>query len=153
MVKNEIRPATLEDCHLLIQWANSQDSLRWKKLSKNKISERDHNKWLRSRLSDTTTQISIIITNGVPSGQVRLEKTDDFVYVDIFTKADVRQKGIASFALNSSIKNYTKCFGGQLFCAVVHSENIASKKLFLKNGFQQDANETGEWFKFFKVIR
>lgn len=151
MIKSELRPAMLEDSDLLIQWANSFDSLQWKKCTTGKISAREHNKWFRSRLLDPATQISIIMSNNVPSGQVRLEKINKYVYVDIYVDVNLRRDGIASYALKRSIKNYTDCFGSHVFYAIVHSDNISSKKLFLRNGFQQDKNRAGKWLKLCKM--
>ena len=115
MVNRDIRLATLADGALLRAWVNADDSLKWKKDTKNLISTDEHLTWLHSRLADPYTQIWIALHDGTPSGQVRLEKKGDFVYVDIYVVAEARGSGLASFALNESINRYTKPLGSKNF--------------------------------------
>ena len=151
MANLDIRPAILADGALLCAWVNADDSLRWKKNTKNLISTDEHLAWLHSRLADPFTQIWIAMHDGTPSGQVRLEKKGDFVYVDIYVVTGARGTGLASFALNESINRYTKLFGSNRFCAIVNAKNEKSEKLFLKNGFHKDEDETGYWLKFIRL--
>ena len=120
---------------------------------KYKILTEEHAEWFQSRLADPVTQIWIISDDDAPSGQVRLEKKGDLVYVDIYVVAGARGTGLASFALNESITRYTKHFGSQKFCAIVNPKNEMSEKLFVKNGFQKDAYEPENWLRFIRVER
>ena len=115
MINRDIRLATLADGALLRAWVNTDDSLKWKKDTKNLISTDDHLAWLHSRLADPFTQIWIVLHDGTPSGQVRLEKKGDLVYVDIYVVAGVRGTGLASFALNEWINHYIKQFESENF--------------------------------------
>ena len=151
MANQDIRLATLADGALLRAWVNADDSLKWKKDTKNLISTDEHLAWLHARLADPLTQIWIAVHDSTSSGQVRLEKKGDFVYVDIYVVAGVRGTGLASLALNESINRYTKLFGSQKFCAIVNPENEMSEKLFLKNGFHKDEDEPSYWLKFIRV--
>ena len=151
MINRDSRLATLADGALLRAWVNADDCLKWKKDTKNLISTDDHLTWLHSRLADPFTQIWIALHDGTSSGQVRLEKKGDFVYVDIYVVAEARGSGLASFALNESISRYTKPLGSKTFCAIVNPENKMSEKLFLKNGFYKAVDETGYWLKFIRV--
>ena len=153
MVKRDIRLATLADLALMHEWVNAEDSLVWKKNTKHTISNEEHAEWFQSRLADPATQIWIILSDVAPSGQVRLEKKGDLVYVDIYVVAGARGTGLASFALNESINRYTKLFGSQKFCAIVNPENEMSEKLFVKNEFQKDEYELENWSRFIRVER
>ena len=153
MVNRNIRPATFADGALLRAWANADDSLKWKRDTKKLISTEEHLAWLHLRLADPFTQIWIALQDGTPSGQVRLEKKSDFVYVDIYVVAGARGLGLASFALNESINRYSKLFGSKIFCAIVHCENEISEKLFVKNGFLKDEYEPENWFRFILGVR
>ena len=153
MVKRDIRLAALADLALMHEWVNTDDSLKWKKDTKDIISKEDHKEWFQSRCADPVTQIWIILNNETPSGQVRLEKKGDLVYVDIYVVAGVRGTGLAGFALNESINRYTKLFGSQKFCAIVSPKNEMSKKLFVKNGFHKDEYGSGNWLRFMRVVR
>ena len=151
MVKRDIRLATLADLALMHEWVNAEDSLVWKKNTKHIISNEEHAEWFQSRLADLATQIWIILSDVAPSGQVRLEKKGDLVYVDIYVVAGVRGKGLAGFALNESINRYTKRFGSQKFCAIVNAENETSKKLFEQNGFHKVTGKSDLWLQFVRV--
>jgi RimJ/RimL family protein N-acetyltransferase len=151
MINRDIRPATLADGALLRAWVNADDSLKWKKDTKNLISTDDHLTWLHSRLADSYTQIWIALHDGTPSGQVRLEKKRDFVYVDIYVVEEARGTGLASFALNESINRYTKLFGTQKFCAIVNHNNKISEKLFVKNEFREVTGKSACWLQFVRV--
>ena len=152
MVNRDIRPATLADGTLLRAWVNADDSLIWKKDTENLISTTEHLAWLHSRLADPFTQIWVALHDGTPSGQVRLEKKGDFVYVDVYVVAEARGTGLASFALNESISRYTKPLGSQTFCAIVNPKNEMSENLFLKNGFHKAEDEPDYWLKFMRVV-
>ena len=153
MVKRDIRLATLADLALMHNWVNAEDSLKWKKDTKHIISIEEHAEWFQLRLADPVTQIWIILDDDAPSGQVRLEKKGELVYVDIYVIAGVRGTGLASFALNESINRYTKLFGNKKFCAIVSPENKMSEKLFVKNGFHRDEYELENWLRFIRVER
>ena len=153
MVKRDIRLATLADLALMHEWVNSDDSLKWKKDTQHIISMEEHAEWFQSRLTDPVTQIWIILDDNTPSGQVRLEKKSDLVYVDIYVVEGVRGTGLAGFALNESINRYTKLFGNQKFCAIVNPENEMSERLFVKNGFHKDKYEPENWLRFIRVER
>ena len=151
MTNRDIRMATIADGALLRVWVNADDNLKWKKDTENLISTDEHLAWLHSRLADPFTQIWIALNDGMPSGQVRLEKKGDFVHVDIYVVGNVRGSGLASFALNEAINRYTKLFGIGKFCAIVNPKNKISEKLFLKNGFHKDEDDTAYWLKFIRV--
>ena len=153
LVKRDIRLAALADLALMHEWVNADDSLKWKKDTKHIISKEEHKEWFQSRRADPVTQIWIILDDNAPSGQVRLEKKGDLVYVDIYVVAGVRGTGLAGFALSESINRYTKLFGSQKFCAIVNPENEMSKKLFVKNGFDKAEYEPENWVRFIRVER
>ena len=153
MVKRNIRLATLADLALMHEWVNAEDSLKWKKDTKHIISREEHAEWFQLRFADPVTRIWIILDDDAPSGQVRLEKKGDLVFVDIYVVAGVRGTGLASFVLNESINRYTKLFGSQKFCAIASPENEMSEKLFVKNGFQKDEYELENWIRFIRVER
>ena len=147
-----LRPATLKDAQFLFDWVTSEDSLKWKRQTQGSISSEGHNAWLESQFEKKMTQIWIIVLNKVPSGQVRLEKKNDTVYIDIYVVEKARRTGVASRALNASIKRYTESFGDQRYCAIVHRNNTGSQNLFIKNGFQQKKAESSNWLKFLPVV-
>ena len=109
MANQDIRLATLADAALLLAWVNTDDSLKWKKNTKNLISTDEHLTWLKKKV---------------------------ILFTWIFMLSQKRGgSGLASFALNESISRYTKPLGSNTFCAIVNTENEMSEKLFLKMGF------------------
>ena len=150
MLKRDIRPATLADLALMHEWVNADDSLKWKKDTKHVISREEHTDWIQSCLADPVTQIWIILDDDAPSGQVRLEKKGDLVYVDIYVVAGARGQGIASAALECAIANYKSAHGNHVFFAIVHVENKSSQKLFIKSRFNPIESGDADWLKYIR---
>lgn len=142
-----IRTATLQDSKLLLRWVNAADSLNWKKITKTAISSGAHHKWLISRLNKPDTGIWIILSNGLPAGQIRLEPQGEEVNTDIYIEANKRGKGIASVALQQALQHYCRKFGPKKFKAIVHRQNKASKILFLKNNFNIVVDSDTDWLE------
>lgn len=152
-IKSEIRPATLQDSAMLFGWVNSEDGLRWKRVTDRPIFYDEHVVWLKTCLATATTKVWIILHNSLASGQIRLEKKHETVFIDIFVKREARDLGLGSFSLNAAINDYTQNFGGNIFCAMVHVENGASKKLFQKNGFTQVTKKSHDWLQYTRVVQ
>ena len=123
MVKRDIRLATLADLALMHEWVNADDSLKWKKDTKHKISKEEHAEWFQSRLADPVTQIWIILDDDAPSGQVRLEKKGDLVYAVIIRTKNflLRKNGLKIKFFTNSVVLLNKQFlplGSRIFTSL-----------------------------------
>ena len=74
MINRDIETGYISRWGIAASVVNTDDSLKWKKDTKNLISTDDHLTWLHSRFADPFTQIWIALHDGTLSGQVRLEK-------------------------------------------------------------------------------
>ena len=148
----KLRAATIDDSHILLMWANSADSLKWKKNTQELISSEHHEQWLKTSLSNKETALWMILRAEQPIGQVRLEKKIDGVHADIYLSEDNRGKGYAKTALNDAIDIYCDFFGPQKFIAVVHKNNKKSQNLFAKNFFKAVDKKNCEWLHFTRTV-
>ena len=129
------RLARKEDEKLLLNWANDP-LVRSNGFNKEKISEINHRMWLYSRLKDKKNCKFYIVENedGIPFGQVRLDKKNGQWYIN-FSLADfARGKKLGTVLLErifDKFKNQEKVE----FIAEVKQGNIASCRVFERIGF------------------
>ena len=148
-----LRKATQADSANLLTWANEKDSLRWKKKTEKRIEEQTHTRWLSSRISDPSCELWIITIDPQKDiGQIRIDKNGKQVFIDIYLDQNHRGNGIAGWSLNKAIDLYRAAHNCRSFHALVHRENCASLKLFMRNGFINQNNEFGDWFTLVKTI-
>ena len=148
-----LREVTQADSNKLLTWANRKDSLKWKKKTKKRIDEWTHSEWLCSRISDTSCELWIIeISPQKAIGQVRIDKHGKQVFIDIYLDQNHRGNGIASWSLNKAIDLYFAAHNCRSFYALVHRENGASLKLFMRNGFIHQDDDFGDWVTLVKTI-
>ena len=147
-----LRPATIKDSAMLLSWANSLDSLKWKQNTFAAITPDNHQKWLKVILSNKAATLWIILAGEKAVGQVRLEKKIDIVHADIYVERESRGKGHAYQALKIAIDKYCATFGSNKFTAVIHKDNKESQNLFKKHRFVLVEQSDDEWLYFEKLF-
>jgi RimJ/RimL family protein N-acetyltransferase len=130
-----LRPAVDSDASLLFKFVNEPDSLAWKIRTAALISWDEHTKWLELRLKNHNCRIWIIVLDNTAVGQIRLEKSDHTVEIDIYVAQQFRKQNIASQALSFAVKCSQSRWRGLPLSALVKPNNNASIKLFEKAGF------------------
>jgi RimJ/RimL family protein N-acetyltransferase len=126
-----LRPATPEDSDLLYGW---QCEPATRKFMRNPAVPplRDHQQWFLSRLSDLDCLFNIIVCDDIPSGSLRLDRTDAGAFeISIVIGSAFQGQGIALAAL---------ALAGRLVPeaaleAEVIAGNIRSEALFTRAGF------------------
>jgi RimJ/RimL family protein N-acetyltransferase len=136
-----IRSVTMADASQLLEWVNSPDSLKWKRLTSDKTSKEAHERWLAKQLSDPESFIWAIEYEGRPVGQVRLQRRGSAFIVDIFIAACDRHRGFASSAVEAAIAEMRRSHPGSDVLAEVHENNLASRRLFELIGFRLAGRE------------
>ena len=137
-----LRPAKLQDKHLLFKWVNSNDSIKFKIKTNKKINFIDHEGWLIERLKDKDTYIWIIEDNNIPVGQIRFQHSGDNYYdVDIFVIDKVRKTGLASKALMKAEKKTNI----KPLRAVVKKNNHLSYLFFIRNSYSLFSENAEFW--------
>ncbi|MGE4218188.1 MAG: GNAT family N-acetyltransferase [Alphaproteobacteria bacterium] len=134
-----MRPATTADADRLFEWVNRPDSLAGKLRTTGPIPYDAHRHWFDRRLADPACRIRIIERNGVPMGQLRLERRDEGYEVDIYVDAACRHEGLAQGALTRAIAELRTDEPSSVLIATVRTENRASRHLFERLGFHLEA--------------
>lgn len=133
------REVEMKDKKQLIEWRNEEE-VRYNSFRKEKIEERDHEKWLKAGLKNKR-RIQLIFEykkNSLPVGQIRFDisETND-VEIDISIEKGLRGLGIGKIILGKGCQHVINKWGhGIRFLAKVKHNNEASKKLFKSLGFK-----------------
>lgn len=129
-----VRKAMPEDVDILFQWANDL-STRNNAFNTAPIPYENHLKWFYTTLNNPNRIQLIFVCKEVPVGQFRIDIEDRIGEIDYSIAPEFRGKGYGTVMCEKAIE-YIKSIGtvDRLF-AQVKTENIASKKCFKKNGF------------------
>lgn len=131
----EIRPACAEDGDLLFSWRNDERTRRYFR-NPAQLTFAEHIKWFGRILADKTKKLLILSRGGVPVGCVRFDLLNSLANVSIYLDPSLQGQGIGGrvlcvamdwlYALHPEIT---------LIDAEVHSDNVASAKMFLRCGY------------------
>lgn len=130
-----LREASEDDDRLLFDWVNHPDSLEGKLLTETEIDWDTHAGWLGRRLDDQDSAIWIAEVAGKPVGQVRVEKRQSGLEVDVFLAPEARGAGIACQMIEQAAGECASLWPGVPLIARVRPENMASRRLFARAGF------------------
>lgn len=131
----KLRPAAPEDAGLLLAWRNDPVT-RNMSFEQDEITLAEHERWLRSKLADSTCDIWIGEVDGVPVGQVRLDADGEAdAVVSISVAPGARGRGLGRALLLAGLARRTT--DGRLVRAHVLSANEASLRLFRSCGFAE----------------
>ena len=129
-----LRKATLEDAEIILKWRN--DSLtREYSFSKEVIDTESHFKWFKKRNSDRNCYIWILIADEERVGQIRVEAIDHVGEIHYVIAPEQRGKGYGKRIL-SLVEEKVSAEIKEL-CGIVKAENIASRRCFLTNGYEE----------------
>jgi RimJ/RimL family protein N-acetyltransferase len=142
-----LRRAEASDAALLLSWANSPDSLRWKRVTRRPIARVEHEGWLALRLSDPHTRLWIVERDGKAAGQVRLQGDATTCTVDIYIDNPHRRGRLASEAVIAAVNEFRASRPHLVVVAEVHADNAPSRRLFERLGFVCEADK-GEWWRY-----
>ncbi len=133
-----VRSATLADEILLLDWANDPQ-VRAQAFQSTPISPQEHGRWLGARLAQPARCRMYIVesANGIPVGQVRLDRLDAGWEISYSLDAMFRQTGLARPMLQAVLTTWRQAVGAAPVEARVKHGNPASRKVFLGLGFQQ----------------
>lgn len=137
-----LRAAQFDDWPLLLDWFNQPDSLAAKLKTNGPIGVEAHKGWLRRFLSEDAGSIFIVTLNETPIGQIRFQPDAKGQFeIDVYVIPGRRGDGVAQEALRLGMARVSEKRGPATFLAQVKTENDASRRLFLRLGFQK----AGSW--------
>ena len=130
-----VRPAAAGDGKLLFDWVNRPDSLAYKLKTEGAVAWADHQRWLEACLRDDDSAIWIGELNRQPAGQVRLQRSERGLVVDIYVDPGSRRRGVAGGLLRHAAVRAAIRWPGTPIVADVKHGNNASRTLFLAAGY------------------
>lgn len=132
-----LREANKDDIGILYQWANEK-AVRKNSFHSEPITFQNHVKWFDHMMSDSSILQYIMMEDEVPVGQIRLSINGDEAEIGYSIAPEYRGKGYGKILLDllkeEVKKNRTDI---KTFVAKVKPDNIASQKVFEKEGFIQ----------------
>lgn len=130
------RDANLDDCITYFLWANDPD-VRRNSFNGGTIPLEDHLDWFESRLRSSDTVMRLAEVDGVPVGQIRLERQAFGFLVNFSVAASARGKGLGTKLLTDAVNQVRPrgAAGGTIIRGLVKPDNEKSKKAFQRAGF------------------
>jgi RimJ/RimL family protein N-acetyltransferase len=130
-----LRLAKGEDCELLWQWRNEENTRKWS-FNIEPIPYEEHKKWFLNKLISADSIILIISEGQRDIGQVRFDKNSDgSAEVNINISTAENNKGHGSNALKIACQYAVSNFNITRVIAHIKDGNEASIKAFTKAGF------------------
>jgi UDP-2,4-diacetamido-2,4,6-trideoxy-beta-L-altropyranose hydrolase len=131
-----LRPATLGDASLLLDWRNDPVAVRFS-VTRRTVEPGEHLVWLAARLADPGTRLWIAEEDGVPAGQVRVDLEGGTGTVSIAVAPDRRGRGVGSAILRAMLIEMERDVEARRLRAVAHDENRTSIRAFERIGFRR----------------
>ena len=137
-MKLKARPATIKDKAKLLVWANNEE-IRKQSFMTEKITKKEHDKWLSNILADQNNQKLFILEklDESPCGQVRFSRTerDDWV---IHFSMDPKYRGqkLGEHLIRVGLDVFLGKEHRSRITAKVKNGNAASLRVLAKAGFQ-----------------
>lgn len=124
-----LRKATIDDADMLLGWKNEEDTRKNSILTDAVIDLFDHTMWLRKTLADPAVDFNIILDDGKPVGDVRVNPWRDEREISIRMDKKCRGRGLATQVI--------ALFRGPLV-AKIRAHNVASMRVFIANGYRPE---------------
>jgi RimJ/RimL family protein N-acetyltransferase len=132
----DLRSATLDDEDLLLKWRNDPATRR-ASFRSDEISSADHHRWFLEKLEDPDCAILVVEVDGLPVGQIRLDRVAVGVAeISIGLAAEVRGRGFGRKALLRAVPEAKRLLGACCIKALVKRGNAASLAAFASAGFR-----------------
>jgi RimJ/RimL family protein N-acetyltransferase len=130
-----LRPATAADADALLDWRNDAQT-RAMAISQEPVAPPDHRGWLRARLEDADSLLTIVEQDGVPVGTVRLDRRAPAeAELSITIAPGARGRGLARPAIELGVEHAGREWGVARVTARIRPENAASLRAFAAAGF------------------
>lgn len=130
-----LRPARPDDARRLFDWANDP-ATRAASFDREPIAWDAHVTWLTAVLGDLDRRLWIAEEDGVPAGQVRVDRTPDGLgVVSIGLAPTARGRGLGRTVLRLGLASAVRELGISRVRAVVMAANLPSVRLFEGAGF------------------
>ena len=136
-----LRPASPDDEHLILSWRNDA-STRAASFSTAEIAPEEHHRWFIRKLLDPHCALLVVEQDGVPVGQVRLDRVaQEVAEISIGLAPEARGRGLGREALRQAVLDAPRLLFVRSLKASVKRENAASLAAFAAAGFHVVAED------------
>jgi RimJ/RimL family protein N-acetyltransferase len=129
-----LRPATLADSDLLLQWRNDP-AVRRASRSTARVSADEHDAWLANSLTDSDRLLLIATLDERPTAQVRLDRLGPARWeISVSVAGSARGQGLGTAIITRAVEQFVEAV--DLVEAHVRRNNVASIRAFSRAGFE-----------------
>jgi RimJ/RimL family protein N-acetyltransferase len=136
-----LRPATLTDWQVLLQWRNDAQTRRWSRQTA-AVDEGQHRAWLSDVIGDRRRRLLVAEVAGRPAGTVRLDPVGNGTEVSWTVAPELRGRGLGRRLVVLALEGVS----GYIF-ASMHKDNLASVRIAQAAGMQFETSNQ-EWLKY-----
>ncbi|HEX3030729.1 MAG TPA: GNAT family N-acetyltransferase [Bacillota bacterium] len=140
----ELRKAGWADSVFLLNLRNDE-TVRRSSFNQDMVEPAGHERWLTKKLADADTYLFIAEQNGQRLGQIRFELNGEknLAEVSIAVAKEFRGKGIGVSMLLAGCPLIFAATGVEVILAQIRAENLLSRRMFERAGFQLDSTLSG----------
>ena len=130
-----LRPATIDDAESLWKWRNDPMA-RFEFVNTEKVSWKDHLAWVQNKLECRNTLLLVAELGGAPIGVLRFELfPQGRAEVSINIDRAFQSRGLGSEILSLGCQQVQCQRRSSVLVANIRNSNMASQRIFEKNGF------------------
>ena len=130
-----LRPATLDDIHLVYQWRNRTDIIKNSTLDR-AVPWSEHKDWFTGAVTNSTQALYIVENDKNPVGQLRFDqRLGNTTAVSIYLLPEYQGKGYGVTALKTGCSAVQTVWRGPIL-AFIRYDNTRSVSAFQKAGFK-----------------
>lgn len=131
-----LRRGRLDDADQLLAWANDAVT-RAASFGRPVVGREAHVAWLADTLAREDRRLWVVEEEGLPIGQVRIDRDAEGTgTISIGLAPGARGRGAGARVLDAALAAAMAELGIRRFCAIVHEDNAASRRLFERAGFR-----------------
>jgi len=139
-----LRPACPNDVGLYFNWANEPE-VRRQAIHSEPILWKGHQAWFASKLADPQSRLFVLLAGALPVGQIRFDRQGEEAQIDYSLDVLVRQRGWGTQLVAMGIALFRQSDPVRIR-AEVKAENLSSRAVFARLGFNQAASAQGEGY-------
>ena len=150
-----LRNVEKRDEQLLLEWRNDSD-VRAQSFKNDIVSAEQHNSWFSNVILDKTRHLYILISERKKVGTIRLDEKDDEVAVAVVNYSiskEYRGLGLGKKIVKLA-EEEVKLSSLRIRCMVafVKQENLASRRVFIDNGYIESFDSEMNVYKYYKNL-
>ncbi|MCT4585621.1 MAG: GNAT family N-acetyltransferase [Peptostreptococcaceae bacterium] len=147
-----LRKVNYNDIQTLFEWSNEKQ-VRNNAFNKNRITYKEHLNWFENKIKNINTHMYIYMNDDNFIGQIRIDIKDKIAKISYSIDSDCRGLGLGSKIIKELEKKVKEdSLNFNIFIAEVKEYNVASRKIFLKNGYEEYFDENKKCFIYKKKI-